>query len=151
MNISELTDQYNTNENKISKKKTSIERLTKQITKMEEKNSWVDVILKPIAKEISSIISLPVWDILGPFGLDNITSIHFAKDKESYKNTALRKSITFVPQHEDVTTFKLYVKDYTINTGTFEKGTMGHTNDMNYPNVDITDLSIEELIKKWVA
>ena len=150
MNIFELTDQYNMNEERINKKKASIERLQRQLTKMENNNSWIDIIMKPIAIKISEIIKFPVWKILGPFGLDCETSIHFAKNKESYKDTALRKSITFVPNH-GVTSITLTVKDYTIDTGEFKKGTLGHTNSMNHPNVDVTDLSIEELAKKWVA
>lgn len=152
MNIFDLTEQYNTNEEKIDKKKESIEKLQRQLEKLQNKNSWIESIIKPIAKEISKIIEFPVSNVLGPFGLDCNVSIHFAKDIESYKDTQNRKSITFKPRFGvSPNTIRLYVKDYSINTGEFKKSTLEAVNNMNYPNVDITDLSIEELAEKWVA
>lgn len=48
-------------------------------------------------------------------------------------------------------TNNILIGDYTVNTRKFEKGTYGAKNNMNYPNVKVTNPSIEELVKKWVA
>ena len=138
-------------EDSIKAKEATIERLKKQISKLEKKNHWIKVIVEPIAQELSRILDLPVWEILGPFGICCETSIHLSKDEETHKQCKLRKSITFVPlfnyQEND---YKIGVRDYSVNTGKFPQGSLGDVNGMNHPVTDISNMPITELAEKWV-
>jgi len=133
MNIVELTKLWKEKEDKIKKKKESIERLQKQLKKLESKNHWIDTILKPIAQEMSTLLELPTWDILGPFGLNCDTSIHFSKDVKSLQKLETIKSITFTPHWDKENNFHLYIQ----------------SNINKHLCVEVTDFSIEQLIKKW--
>jgi len=148
MKITNLTEELNQIRTKVEKKEVSIERLKKQLDKLNQKDSWIKVVLKPIAEELLKILNLPVYDILGPFGLDCVTSIHFAKDDKDRSDNSKIKSISFVPG--EYLPFKLYVKDYNTQTHKYPQDSIGQVNDMNHPNVEVTDLTIQELADKWV-
>jgi hypothetical protein len=137
-NIQELIKQHIDNNIIIEKKQASIEKLKNQIKKIEEKNSWINVIIKPMAKELSEILDLPVWEILGPFGLDFETSIHFAKNKQDLKSCSkIIKSITFVPIFNGLKDISISVQNYDVSTGS------------NHPLTDISNTPLKE-IAKWV-
>jgi hypothetical protein len=103
-----------------------------------------------MAKELSSIINLPAWRLLGPSGLDCKILILFAEDKKSLEYLESRKSITFVPVISDNGKFSLSVRDYRINTEKFQKGSLGEINGGNYPLTDISNTPLKEIANKWI-
>lgn len=148
MKITELTKIMNENYIKRDKKRKSIERLQKQLHKLDNV-SWINVVIKPIAKELSELLNLPVWEILGPFGLCSEVSIHFCEDEKSLEKVEKIKSIHF-RSHFNEEELRLSVIDYSKNTEEFAENTIGNLNGMNYPSIDVTDKPIKSLLE-WVA
>jgi hypothetical protein len=134
-------------ENKITKAEKRLEMLNKELNELGY-IYWTDELLKPIAKEMIKHFPNRTYDILGPFGLDANTSIHFYKKGVAEKNMFKGKnclSITFTPV--DLSKGELKVKDYSKNTKQYAIGTIGEVNGFNYPAIPIKK-NIDWLISK---
>lgn len=156
--IKELINKRNEICDKADKKEAQIERAQKLLRKYKEKTSWVDTILKPIAKAIierEGFISK--FQVMGPFGLTCETSLWLWKteeDYQAYKNnsedwTKRLISIQFRPQgYNDengryriglaVTTEK-QIREY-------PKGSIGELNGFGKELIDIDDWDLDILI-----
>ena len=136
----------------IERLENQIERLKKKIAK--HRAFWGDYLIKPIAEELLPL--LPDYDrfeLLGPFGLSCEYSIHFYRRgvTEPYKHTEEIdhniKSLTFVPGNLDKG--EIYLRDYSVYSGQFSKGTLGEINNMNYGCLPVPeDNTIQWLLGK---
>lgn len=124
-------------------------------------------IYKPIAKVIVEKMGYHSFDILGPFGLTSETSIHFYPTEESLEIYNDREhpehenwtkniiSISFRPHryrddpedYDSPRKMKLHVVDYTRDTGASPKGSIGHLNGFNKPEIDCSDWDLDKLIE----
>ena len=126
------------------KLETEIVKAKTRLKSLEDKKanlchpSWIDIIVKSIAKAMSQELPDRTFGILGPFGMTNETSIHFYRKgikKESKFEGDNCISITFRPAElPDLT-----VVDYSVDTGRFEKGSIAEMNGMNHPSIPIQD------------
>lgn len=73
-------------------------------------------------------------DVSGPFGLGAQVSMVLQKRKKRY---------TTFEAHGD----KLFILDYTTNTGKYREGTIGALNGFNRELIEVTDMSIDQLHK----
>jgi hypothetical protein len=134
----------------VEKRKKQLEWAEKRAGKHYVKSpSWIDELLKPIAEEMEKQMPDRYYEILGPFGMDAVTAIHFYRKelpegKKLIDNNCI--SITFVPF--SLEEGKLGLKDYTKNTHTWAEGTIGEMNDMNYPTIPMKE-TIDELME-WL-
>jgi hypothetical protein len=115
----------------IERLENQIERLRKKIAK--HRAFWGDYLVKPIAEELLPL--LPDYDRFerfGPFGLTCEYSIHFYRigSQNPYKCDKDIKSLTFVPGNFDEG--EIYLRDFSVYSGQFNKGTLGEINGMNY-------------------
>lgn len=103
MEFNEIVDGYVKASQRYYEKKQKLENT---IAKAEEKlrvlkdkaPSWINNLLKPLAKEIKKRLNMKAYDIYGPFGLDCQTSVYFSnhgKDGhiEATKVNALRLTV----------------------------------------------------------
>jgi hypothetical protein len=139
-------------ESKIQLRQKQIERLERKMERLEKTRPWwIDMIIKPIAEELTKELENVYYDILGPFGISAETSIHFYPDE--FKNQDRKewnwdnvKSITFIPY--DLKNGEIGIRDYTKNTGKFAKGTIGELNGLNHPTIELdTSMEIKDLLK----
>ena len=111
--------------------------------------SWIDNIVKPIAKEMVKQMQDRYYDIRGPYGLSSETTIHFYKKgvsgEEKFENDNCI-SITFVPR--DLRKGELLLRDYTQNTHRYSEGSIGEINCRKFSVLPIKD-SIDELME-WM-
>ena len=108
--------------------------------------SWVDELVKPIARMMLTKMPDRIFEILGPFGLNCNTSIHFTKKGDEEKKFSERnvKSITFRPtdlEHGIIT-----VVDYSKENNRFDKGTIGEMNKGNFVTLPLPD-SLDGIMK----
>ncbi len=132
-----------------------VERARKAVRRAEARNEkvWENLgkrsrgRFEEMAKAMLPFLPGRRYEVLGPFGICAEMCIHFYRDgiEESKKfegDNCL--SITFLPGENG----DLRVRDYTMNTGEFARGTMGEVNGMNHPSIDIPgDMEIEEMVK----
>jgi len=111
--------------------------------------SWVEKVIKPIAKELGDTMPDREVEILGPFGLGHEIAIHFLKagiDRDQmFDKPGNVRSITFRPTGFDA--FTLGVVDYGTNTGQFPKGSIGEINGGNHPVVPVDEMEVADLVK----
>lgn len=114
------------------------DKLQKQLDKL-QMPLWIDLVVKPIAKELER--QLPGYNsaILGPLGVGARVSIHLYKigvpEKSKFDGDNC-KSITFEPAWGQDT---IRVVDYSINTGEYSSGTIGEMNGFNHPTLAIPE------------
>lgn len=154
--FSEMLSHYQTvlvnYELKREKLKRCAERAQKSLDKQKYPH-YIQGLLQPLAERLMSKF-FPDRDIefLGPFGLCNEVSIWFVrkgiseKDKLVGDNTL---SITFIPFHFD-RDFELRVRNTDIDTGKFDKNTIGAMNGMNHPDIKIPKNASLNWFKKWI-
>ncbi len=98
-------------------------------------NHWPDVICQPIAEQIKAAGGFAEVKVLGPMGIGARVSFH------CYRNAGdeIEKisSLTVEPNLEDDAASALSMIDYNVNTGRYEKGSLGYQNGLNYGTVDI--------------
>ena len=131
----------------VDKTWAEMDRLDKAIARLKVKReaagkgSWIDQVVKPLAKSLQRYLPGRVVDILGPFGICSEVSIHFIKrgvsEKKMWDKPSNVKSITFVPRHSSESPFSIAVVDSTKSDGSFLKGTIGELNGMNHPRVPV--------------
>lgn len=102
--------------------------------------SWIDLLIQPIAKEMGEYYAAK-YEISGPFGIGARVVIAFKFGKKV-------KSITFEPG--DLEKGRLYVVDYSSNSGRFTEGTIGEMNGFNYKTIEIPKDANIEWLAKWV-
>lgn len=90
--------------------------------------------LKPLIKGTVKI------EIYGPFGLGNECSIYF-----NGKNDKILASATFTRYGDGYG-----IKDYSKNTGTYPKGSIGEMNGGNYNTIKITNKMTAEWFVKFM-
>jgi len=131
-------------ENRIAHREAQLTRLKKRLhNNYMNAPSWIDEIIKPIAEEMTKHFPDRRYEILGPFGLACETAIHFYLNGSDNIETCL--SITFRPGNLDKGEIKIV--DYSKDTGSYEKNTIGEVNGMNYPSIPIPkDADIQWLI-----
>jgi hypothetical protein len=157
--IKDLINKRNQICDKADKKEAQIERAQKLLRRYKEKTSWVDTLLKPIAKAIiekEGFISK--HQVMGPFGLSCETSLWFWKTEEdylSYKNndedwTKRLISVTFTPEgyynENGKHRIGLAVLNRNENSGEYAEGTIGQINGFNHKRIDIDDWDLDTLI-----
>jgi len=138
------TRQYDAYSSAREKLETEIVKVETRLKSLRDKKtnpccpSWIDLLLKPIAEAMLKHLPNRTFKILGPFGMTNETGVHFYKKRIKEKNKFKGDnciSITFRPAKlPDLT-----VVDYSVDTGHFEKGSIGEMNGMNHPSIPIQD------------
>lgn len=144
-NYDEYSQKTNELVAKIEMRKQQIVRLENRLNKHgETRPSWIDSILKPIAEELVKHYPGCYYEIAGPFGMNNRTSIwikHPTKIDEPHY-------ITFIPGN--LRDGEILIEDTETDTGYYKKGTLGELNGDNHPHIPIpNDMKIEDLIK-WI-
>ncbi len=111
---------------------------------------WFDVIIKNIAKEMMQYFPNDyIYKILGPFGLSSHISIYINHPKWNHNkpNDFPHFSFTFVPDINKQSKCTLSMIDYSVNTGEYPEGSIGHANGFNHPLIPIdNNTTIKELI-----
>ena len=142
--ISELSEEYAEAMIRYQRRRIEIEREMNQL-KAEldwlRAPSWIEMIVKKVAKEMQEGFPDRHFEILGPFGLNNEVSIHFYKngvgEKDKFKNENCL-SIAFVPKPDrDNGSFELAIVDTETNTHEFPDGTIAALNGANHPRIPI--------------
>jgi hypothetical protein len=111
--------------------------------------SWVDLVIKPLAKKLKRYVPGYRVEVLGPFGICNEVSIHFCKigvpEEKLWDKKGAVKSISFVPNLEQGT---FRVVDRSKDTKDHPEGSIGAVNGMNHPRIPI-DLkwAVKDLVK----
>lgn len=137
---------YNETKRKLEEK---IARLNKKLTKNEKNYPYsIQDILEPLAREIKSRCGFKAFEIYGPFGLENETSIYFANegvDGDIKICEVETWGLTVRPQYGDNG-----VDGYTYwngeTTNKFAPGTIGELNGYNQVFVELP-MDIDEIIK----
>lgn len=136
-NYATILTNYNDEWNRLERKKKVLEKKLDRLDRL-ERPYWGDWLIKPIAEAIVKKMPNRRYEILGPFGLNAETSIHFYKkgvsEKELFKKDNCL-SLTFRPGELDEG--ELRIVDLTVNTGRFAVGSIGEMNRMNYPDKPI--------------
>lgn len=129
---------------KIQLRQKQIERLTKKRNALYPP-SWINSMIKPIAEELIKDYPEHYYEILGPFGMNNDTSIHlYRKDQPGKTETCL--SLSF--RHGDLDKGELNLIDYSKNLHRYQNGTIGEMNGGNYGTIPLTpETDISDLIK----
>jgi hypothetical protein len=103
--------------------------------------SWIEMVVKKVAKEMQEEFPDRHFEVLGPFGMNNEVSIHFYKNGVSEKDKFIDEnclSITFVPKQDpDDRSFELAILDTETNTHGFPDGTIAALNGANHPRIPI--------------
>lgn len=131
---------------RIEQRDKQLERLHKKLSKLRYV-SWIDELLEPIAKAMVEKMPDRYYDILGPFGLGAITSIHFYKngtEREKLFSGDNCRSITFRPV--DLDKGILAIVDYTRELPGYTKGSIGEMSRLQYPTIPMGK-SIDELLQ----
>lgn len=81
-----------------------------------------------LSKKIKGAVG---FEVMGPFGLGNETSIYF---KSGDRKTKTLAGATFTRYGDGYG-----LKDYSKNTGRFPKGSIGELNGGNYETIEITE------------
>lgn len=106
-----------------------------------KKSSWINTLLHPLAKRIVEVKGFKNWEIMGPFGLGNETSLWFWNTEDERENYKV-KSLTVRPylEPEEENHFGFRVVNTNSDTGAYGKNTLGALNDFNktteFPPVD---------------
>lgn len=157
--IKDLINKRNQICDKADKKEAEIEKAQKLLRRYKGKSSWVDTLLKPIAKAIvekEGFISK--FQVMGPFGLMSETSLWFWKTQEDYQAykdndeswSGRLISVTFRPQgyYDEKGRFRIgiAVVNRNENSSEYAEGTIGHLNGFNYKEIDIDNWDLDTLI-----
>lgn len=151
--LQQIRDDYVKREQEYQAKRAMLEKRIRRATEAKEKLDksapyWMREMLPPLGEAI--LIHLPGFEahLLGPFGISCEASIHFYRkgvpEKERF-TPGNCYSITFCPG--DLEKGELYIRDKTIDTGEYRRGTIGEMNGMNHPNRPF--LWTEEALMEW--
>ena len=143
---------------KIANKHKMIKRYEKHLLKMQQSTHWTENVLGGIGQMLVDHFKGHSYEILGPFGLSNKTSLWVWASEEDQKNSdhaKLLASITFIPCHiysdfesgHKLKEIDFYVKDYSKTTNDYPDQSIGALNGMNTPNVNIMEWPMEKLIE----
>ena len=145
--VREVREKKEEIEAQLNKKIEKLRRLEHQIYKLKMKEeklsypSWVNEIIVPLAQKLAEMKGLS-YEIFGPFGLMNETSIFLMKDPSISILEQEVWALTIVPG-----LFKGDDNLYYYNGETedrYPKGTIGEINGMNNVKVKLPD-TIEEI------
>ena len=149
----EATSQFNILEreylSKLHKLEQEVTQLKGELRQLKYPH-WIDFLVKPVAEELIKLLPGHYYEILGPFGICNSTSIHFYKQGITEQNKFEEDNcvgITFIPldlTHEG----SIGIRNYGVDTHEFEKGTVGEVNGMNYPTIRLAPTTkIKDLLQ----
>ena len=153
-NYREVYNNYKTKDGELTQKirraEARLEKLTNKQRALQFPH-WKKFILEPLSKELE--VKYPGYhaEVLGPFGLDNETSIHLYKDSipkserwDATNRSISVKSISFIFSLNRELYPELFVRDYTQDSREFGRGTIGEMNGMNYASIPIPqDVNIQ--------
>lgn len=141
-----------------NKKRAQIEKAQKQLDKMTGRMSLIESVMLPLAKALKKHMGAYSYDVSGPFGIGSNCSITIFQNKEDVQRTEehpLGKSAFYLnfevfsdydKNYED-RSYSLQARDYRTNTGKFAANTIGAMNGGNYPLIDVSDYSLDQLIE----
>ncbi len=105
---------------------------------------WIEHVLRPLGEELITHYPESSFEIMGPFGMDNETSISIKGNGKE-----LLAFLEFVPEHGDNKPMGLHLRDYTIDTKQFTPGSIGEMNGGNHPSIPIpADVTIQWFLEK---
>jgi len=129
--------------NRITQRENQIKRLKNKLDRLGYV-LWIDEIIQPIAEELIKKMPDRTFNILGPFGLNAETSIHFYKkgitDKDRFNGDNC-KSITFRPRNLDLG--EIVLVDYSKDTHRYPKGSIAEINGGNYDTIPMKETTDE--------
>lgn len=120
-----------------------MEQHQKKASKLyKEKLRWIDGIINPLAEKIAKKYNL-YYDVYGPFGLDNETTIYWS-DKPKFNIRKDKKiGITLYPNNYDQGKINYWTGD---TTNQYPKDSIGELNGFNNIKAPLP-LELEEIIK----
>ena len=138
---------YYTEEAEFRRLQEKYERLQEKYKLKEAKlryPHWMENVLRPLGEEL--VLNFPDsnFSVSGPFGMNCETSISLTG-----KNKECLAFLQFVPEFKfnDEPTLKL--RDYSVDTRLFSRGTIGEMNGMNHPDIPIpADVTIQWFLDK---
>ena len=140
--VSDLSKAYAEAEIRCHRRRVEIEREIKDL-KAEldwlKAPSWIEMVVEKIAKEMQKEFPDRHFEILGPFGMNNETSIHFYKNGIGEKEKFARDNclnIAFVPSFDNGS-FELAILDTETDTHEFPDGSIAALNGANHPKIPI--------------
>lgn len=107
--------------------------------------SWIDGIVKPMAKELAKLMPGMAFEIIGPTGIACDVLVMFY---EEGKENGPRKRINFSPI--DLEQGKVAVHDYAKAPEDFATGHIGEMNGLNYPFIPIPEEATAEWLLQYV-
>ncbi len=123
-----------------------LKKFDKGVRKM---TNFKNFVLEPLSVAIKNELKHELVKTSGPFGLGAVTNITSYKNKSDEGNyecpDTFYCSLEYHSNKEKQT--RLFVRDYSTNTGKYKADSIGAMNGMNHPLVDITDKSIPEIIE----
>lgn len=151
--MQDIYSEYNRQKEAVRTKRAKLEalieaneRALKKLDRMEK--GWMELVVEPLAKELSVRMGDLPWKIYGPFGLGCETTIYlFCSDCHN-----IVKGETYsITVHPQINISEGNVNIYlTYNTGEIEnkfaKGTIGYLNGFNNVEAKLPD-SIDEIVK----
>lgn len=93
--------------------------------------TWIDILVRPMAERMAEVLDADV-EVLGPFGISCEVAIHvYSKGTADHDRRMINcRSLTLRPDGENC---GLHLVDYSVDTGDFEPGTLGHMNGLHHP------------------
>ena len=126
---------------RIIKNREAIERIKRTIASLEAKTAqqgsqtWIGVVLKPLADQLKGIFPNAVVEIMEPNNMTGAITVTVSK-KGASTDKKLRgedsKALSFIPGDEG-----LLVKDFSQNSNTYPPGSLGDICLMNFANVSV--------------
>ena len=138
-------DERNRLRDKISQVESELTELNEHLNNL-DCPSWVNELVRPLARMIMTRMPDRLFEVLGPFGMNCTTSIHFTKIGDEGKKFGDRnvKSITFRPTNLDKGIIEIV--DYSKDIKRYRKGTIGEVNCGNYDTIPLPK-DLDELVK----
>lgn len=144
-NYAEIKQNYIEAQKEYERKRNKYNRLIAKYQRLNTKLKyphWIELYLTPIAKELVTHFPNSHYEISGPFGLTNETSISI--DDDNNKTIAF---LQFRPIDNEKGEFAIV--DYKTNTGHYGEGSIGWFNGMNHLEIPLpNDNIIEWLLEK---
>ena len=134
---------------RVEQAKEKREQAERELKALDNKN-WLDLMVRPLAKQIAKHFPNREVEILGPFGLGSRVSVWFkmkgVSEKKIHDKKGGIKAITFQPGELDKG--ELYVVNEKEDNGSCPKGSIGQINGFNHPTMVITpNMTIKDLLK----
>lgn len=144
----EIYAEFNKQQAEYNARVQRLERLIaahkKTLRKLEhEEKGWIEGVLIPLAKRISTELGGMEWDIYGPFGLGAETSVYFFPDN-SRRDICKDETygITLYPQMSEERGFYL-TYDTGRRSNEYPEGSIGWLNGFHHVQAELPDNILE--------